>query len=128
MATNTITLTLPVNTWTKPTEVRNEVVQAICNAFINGMRRHTNDWRPFIPYLDMEKQVFADCRDNYFNNPRFVKFYECEMVVAFTALKEVGFYFEKISNINGTWYALREKSYPTSTYGRMVSSFNEEWD
>ena len=127
--TSTITLTLPINTWSKPTEIREEVVQAICNAFLNGMKHYTHDWKPYIPYVNMKTQVFADSGDHYYSKEGdFLKFHECEMRLAFKALKEAGFYFEQISNRNGTWYALRKKSYPSSTYGKMVETFYEEWD
>ena len=128
MTISTITLTLPTNTWTKSTEVRNEVVQAICNAFLNGMNHYKNDWKPYIPYVNMETLTFADSSDHCYSDKKFVKFHECEMKVAFKALKSVGYYIENISTNHGTWYSLRKKSYPSSSYGRMVETFTEEWD
>lgn len=119
-----ITLNIPQNRWSKPVEVRTEVVQAICDAFFKAYA----DWKPYQPYVNTITKRFCDCSDYYNKVNGAVKFHECEMRAAFKALQDAGWYFIKHDMMNGTWYEVSEKNY-SDTRGRyIVTDFNEQWD
>lgn len=123
-----ITLNIPQNKWSKPVEVRTEVVQAICNAFMILYAR----WHPILPYVNVKTGKFCESGDYYYgNNGDVVKFHETEMHAAFKALQEVGWFFIKHDACNGTWYELSEKNYVPDHQRRhrwIVTDFHEQWD
>lgn len=118
-----ITLSIPQNKWAKPTEVRQEVVQAICDAFLKG-----SWWYPYVEWLNKEKCEFA--KNSPWSNERhhYIKFHEVEMHTAFKALRKAGYLFIKHDMSNGTWYRLTEKNYSNDRGNYIVIDFCEQWD
>lgn len=120
-----ITLSIPQNKWKKPTEVRTEIVQAICDAFLKR-----NWWYPCIPYIHLEHRNFGGYRDFCYEKDGFIKFYEVEMHAAFKALQNAGWHIFKHDAFNGTWYEASAKDYTIhdKRYNYRVIDFNEQWD
>ena len=128
-----ITLTIPQNKWAKPTEVRQEVVQLICDTFIKG-----GTWYSLYnaivksPYWD--KMEFGD-NENYGyrcsrKSEKIVTFYECEMRMAFKALQEAGWHFISGYHYGSSskWYKLTQKDYTSLRDEFIVYDFCEQWD
>lgn len=81
-----IVLKIPTNDYKRPTEPRQEVVQAIVNALLRGCIYYQNetdrvkiDGNRFVRHNEPERE------DN-------VKFYACEMQAAFDGLKAAGYH------------------------------------
>jgi hypothetical protein len=119
-----ITLNIPQNKWSKPVEVRTEVVQAICYAFqVTWL-----PWKPYEPYVNMVEGRFSSFHDFLYKKEGVVKFHETEMRAAFKALQEAGWFIIKHDMMNGTWYKLSEKNYSESSGNFIVTDFCEQWD
>lgn len=126
-----ITLNIPQNKWSKPVEVRTEVVQLICDTFLKG-----DTWWSLYsaivksPYSD--KMEFGDTENYGYRCSRkseeIVEFHENEMRAAFKALQEAGWYFESDYRAGSSrkWYKLTKKNY--SSLHRIVTDFCEQWD
>lgn len=119
-----ITLNIPQNKWSKPVEVRTEVVQAICDAFLKAYA----DWKPYQPYVNTITGRFTDSSPYYHKEKGVVKFHETEMRTAFRAMQDAGWYFIKHDMRNGTWYELSDKDYSTTRGRYIVADFTEQWD
>lgn len=128
-----ITLNIPQNKWSKPVEVRTEVVQLICDTFLKG-----DSWWSLYdaivqsPYNGQMK--FGDS-DNYGyrcsrKSDEIVKFHECEMKAAFKALQEAGWHFVAWHNRMSSYkcYKLTEKTYANTSDKFIVTDFCEQWD
>lgn len=118
-----ITLNIPQNTWSKPVEVRTEVVQAICNAFLKG-----GWWYPYLALLHKETGKFAETHPWKDERYQFHEFHETEMRAAFQALQKAGWHMVKHDMSNGTWYYLSKRDYSTTRGNYIVTDFYEQWD
>lgn len=118
-----ITLNIPQNTWSKPIEVRTEVVQAICDSFLKG-----SWWYPYLEFLNKESQEFAKEYPWQSEQSSYIKFHETEMRTAFQALQKAGWHMIKHDMSNGTWYYLSKKDYSTTRGNYVVTDFYEQWD
>lgn len=118
-----ITLNIPQNKWSKPVEVRTEVVQAICNAFLKG-----GWWYPYLEFLHKEKETFAKEYPWTKEQEEYFKFHEVEMRAPFQALQKAGWHFVKHHMSNGTWYYLSKTDYSEISGNYIVTDFCEQWD
>ena len=128
-----IKINIPKNDYVQSTEVRQNVVQAICDAFLES---HCNSI--FHPYGDgcgRRKTHFVHPRtankyasfQNYdwaTENEGFIKFNGEEMKAAFKALQEAGYYMFRIYNY-GSWMGYECSKKPFMEKGERVTEFND---
>lgn len=129
------------NEWKEPTEIREEVVQAICDAFLNGYKR------TFHPHNDNNKGyrnatlfVVYDNRECTSKVPYFwnrIESYQdgfrirkVEMKRAFSELQKAGYYMLRVKEY-GTWdgYICSKKPYDIFyKEAQIVTVFNDYID
>lgn len=85
----TITLNIPLNDYKKPTKVRQNVVQAICDYFLNGSIWHEAYFLCFNPIT----KTLTNNYDYFCHDKRFLHPNELEVQTAFNALIEAGYHF-----------------------------------
>lgn len=122
-----IRVNIPKNDYVQPTEIRENVVQGICEAFLNG-QGYTPYITPYGPSTNGivrrkgERKFFA-----FSSSPRrdeeYVKFNGAEMKAAFDALIKAGYYMYKNCYI----YFCDKKPYyrDSSGFVTRVASFND---
>lgn len=129
-------ITIKKNDYVKPTEIREEVVKAICDAFMSGCCDST-----FHPFSDRFRyhddavfvcQGHCTCFVNNFHckldyNHESIKFHGCEMKEAFRLLIEAGYHMFRIYSY-GTWMGYRLSKYPFYEGGVEVFSFDDVID
>ena len=128
-----ITLNIPQNKWSKPVEVRTEVVQLICDTFLKG-----NSWwslyGAIVKNVYSGKMEFGDTENYGYacsrKSEKIVEFHECEMKAAFKALQEAGWHFVAWHNRMSSYkcYKLTEKTYANTSDKFIVTDFCEQWD
>lgn len=127
-----ITINIPKNDYVQPTEVRQEVVQGICEAFLGG-----TCWSTFHPHSDgycrrANKYIirhkgdksFYGFHDKPFSDEEGVKFNCAEMKAAFKALTNAGYYIFKVYT-NVTWKGYKCSKRPFLEGGERVTEFND---
>ena len=129
-------ITIKLNDYAKPTECRQEVVQAICDAFLDG-----NAWSEFIPYSEGAYRpetlmVIARNGSYYgFANKPFdgetgIKVRGCEMQQAFQCLIKGGYHILMYYKF-GSWKTYRVSKKPYHDIHRdaiEVFEFNDNID
>lgn len=136
-----ITINIPKNTYSVPTEVRPEVVQAICEAFLFGSIWST--FRPFDggAYCSATLQVvLTKCengessgygfRKEPFSNEKGIRIRGCEMSAAFKALREAGWHIFRVhesyeSCSSGDWMGYRVHEKPFLYGADEVTEFTD---
>lgn len=126
-----IRINIPKNDYVQPTEVRENVVQAICDAFLAQCV-----WSTFHPfsqgcYRRADKYVLRYKRDSRFygfvNSPfegeDGITFNGAEMKAAFKALQEAGYYMFRIYEY-GSWMGYKCSKKPFMEKGERVTEFN----
>lgn len=109
-----IKVNIPKNDYVQPTEVRQEVVQALCEAFLT-----TTCWKVFHPFCGSNN----GCRpSNRHNTKGCVRIRGCEVNAAFKALRKAGYHMYQVYEY-GSWmgYICDEK--PFHNGGREVVAF-----
>ena len=99
-----ITINIPTNDYQQPTQVRSEVVQGICEAFLNG-----GAWSTFYPFSESAYRRASNKIIRHNNDKKFygfhsegfsdeiaIRFNGAEMKAAFAALIEAGYYMFKV--------------------------------
>ena len=128
-----ITVNIPKNDYVQPTEVRPEVVQAICEAFLNG-----GAWGTFYPfsgsvYRPATRLVEVKCgkgvsfvsqRWNLSEDEIYYRIYGCEMKAAFEALIKAGYHLFKVYD-HGSWVGYVCKRKPYRENGTEVYEFTD---
>lgn len=122
-----IKLNIPFNDWKEPTEVREDVVQGICEAFLSG-----NIWKVFHPYSEgayrrktnfiyrhKSESKFIGFTGKPFEMDVNIRFNSAELKTAIEALKKAGYYFHEVYE-NRTWLGYVCEKYPTISNGRPV--------
>lgn len=117
-----ITINIPKNTYSVPTEVRQEAVQAICEAFLNG-----TCWTTFHPFNDGRRTAtrfvwlrngkgvaFGD-RGTTFHGDSNYEIRGCEMKAAFDVLLKSGYYIFVVYEY-GDWYGYKVYDKPYYRY------------
>lgn len=130
-----ITLNIPQNDYKQPTIVRQEVVQAICDAFLNNCCWST--YHPFSSsaYRRADKYVLKHEDGRYYgfdDEPRFsgggITFNGAEMKAAFEALIKAGYYMF-VGYDYGTWKGYVCQKRPFNNDGwRQVTTFEDRID
>lgn len=113
-------INIPKNDYIQPTEVREWVVQGICEAFLSD-----NGWSTFYPYNDGAGRYKRKYIARHTNNSRFygfvserftgeecVEFHGEEMKRAFEELHKAGYFIFRIYTY-GTWmgYVCKKKPF-----------------
>ena len=119
-----IKVNIPANDYVQPVEVREEVVQHICEAFLDG-----GLWGIFHPYSDGYNRPsmkfvsvirgrgreFSTCGE---------RFNGAEMSAAFKALIGAGYHIFKVYKY-GTWMGYKCSKKPFEHGGTEVTAFND---
>lgn len=128
-----ITVDIPKNDYVQPTEVRQEVVQYICEAFLS-----TSVWRIFHPesqnayrgrtlYVTVSKRsrkANGFGRGEAFDHEDNIRFNGCEMKAAFKALREAGYHMFRVYEYR-SWIGYICDKKPFIQDGEEVTTFND---
>lgn len=128
-----ITVNIPINDYVQPTEVRQEVVQYICDAFLS-----TCVWRIFHPerqnaYRGKTLYVMISKRSGKaygfggyeaFDSDVNIRFNGEEMKAAFKALRNAGYHMFRIYEY-GSWKGYICDKKPFYDGGTEVTTFND---
>ena len=127
-----IKINIPKNDYVQATEVRENVVQAICTTFLET---HCN--RLFHPvsdgyycrretlYVDVVSKRGGFCAKNWaMEHKGFVRFNGAEMKAAFKVLQDAGYYMFRIYEY-GTWMGYECSKKPFMQKGERVTEFND---
>lgn len=127
-----ITINIPKNNYVQPTEVRQEVVQGICEAFLAN-----NAWSTYHPfhngrcrnahhYIIRHKgyQSYYGFRDRLFDSDEGTRFNGEEMKAAFKALIDAGYHMFKYYEF-GEWMGYVCSRKPFFQGGERVTQFND---
>lgn len=129
-----ITVDIPKNDYVQPTEVRPEVVQYICEAFLSN-----NIWNIFHPesqgeYWSRTLYVIVDKRSRkaygfggskpFTVYDKSIRFYGCEMKAAFKALREAGYHMYRVYGYN-SWMGYVCNRKPFNQDGEEITTFND---
>ena len=115
-----ITVNIPQNDYVQPTEVRQDVVQKICNAFLKGRWYH-----PY--YGGCGRHAHSCIGDTDFSDSREdgERFNGAEMETAFKLLQKAGYHMYKTYVYNGSWLAYCCSIYPQLKDWSKVTAFTE---
>lgn len=124
-------VTIKKNDYVQPTEVREEVVQAICEAFLEGNAFST--FHPTTTSLYRKRTTLVLMRNGkgfgFSDNPIGEKEYErvrgCEMKMAFAELRKAGYHIFRIGNRFDGWPGYRVYKVPFIDGGVEVTEFND---
>lgn len=119
------------NDYVQPTEVREEIVQGICEAFLQGNAFST--FHPTTTSLYRRRTTLVLMRNGrgfgFNDNPMGEKEYErvrgCEMKAAFAELRKAGYHISKVDCGRGGWPGYRVYKVPFIDGGTEVTEFND---
>jgi hypothetical protein len=118
-------ISIPKNDYATPTEVREDVVQLICDAFLCN-----NAFSFFVP-SGMHKTNYV-CSKAFVSDPSIfkekspVKFRGCEMEAAFAEIVKAGYHIFRVSHAGGSYKVTKKPFYPYG--GKEVFEFTEKID
>jgi len=129
-----MTITVPENTFKKPTEVRENVVQAIVNAFVNYklgtgvFELCPYGYSTFVRTIPGQECFVTDSEDG-----RATRFHECEMDAAVASIKKAGWHLFKrmYHNPRREWPGYKFFANPENpgwSGAWKVDSITEHWD
>ena len=127
-----ITINIPKNTYSVPTEIRQDVVQAICEAFL---RRCC--WSTFHPFHNGRCRTatlqvvrhkgegkYYGFHDVPFSSDEGIRIRGCEMNAAFKALRNAGWHIFRIYEY-GEWMGYKVYDKPFLDGGKEVTEFTD---
>lgn len=123
-----IKVNIPKNDYVQPTEVRQEVVQALCKAFLT-----TSCWKVFHPFSGSNNgcrpaNMYISLQSPSFSNRRYnngcLKIRGCEVDAAFKALRKAGYHMYQVYEY-GSWMGYVCDKKPLLRGGREVVAFND---
>ena len=127
-----IKINIPQNDYVQPTEVRQEVVQGICEAFLGN-----NVWSIFHPssggryrnrskYIIRHKgeQKYYGFSDEVFHSDECTTFNGAEIKAAFYALRNAGYHMFRVYEY-GTWLGYQCSKKPYMERCEEVYDFND---
>lgn len=125
-------ISIEKNNYVQPTQVRDEVVQGICEAFLDGRA-----WTTFHPvsdgcyrrqtkYITKHKggKKYESFMDKPFDHEEGVQFNGAEMRKAFQVLQENGYYMFRVYEYR-TWMGYRCSRKPFLEGGTRVTEFTD---
>jgi len=128
-----IKINIPKNDYVQPKQVREDVVQAICDAFLEShcnsifhpygdgrgrSKTHFVHPRTANKYASFKGYDWAESHDGY------IKLNGEEMKAAFKALQEAGYYMFRIYEY-GSWMGYECSKKPLIEKGERVTEFND---
>lgn len=121
-----ITINIPKNDYVQPTEVRQEIVQAICITFLET---HVNSiFHPFYDGPGRYPTLYVDTKNKRggFNKNKEdgVRVNGAEMKAAFKALREAGYHIFKIYEYR-SWMGYECSKKPFMQDGTEVTEFTD---
>lgn len=130
-----IKVNVPANDFGKAKEIRNEVVQGICDSFLSGNvwstfhPRSESAYRPKTNYICRNKRVtkFGGFTGNPSADNINVRFNSNELAAAVECLKKAGYYFHRVYSY-GTWLGYVCRKYPSIENGDRVESIEVSSD
>lgn len=130
-----MTIEIPQNDYVQTTEIRQEVVQAICEAFLAS-----NCWTIFHPFSDGAYRPRHRCVIKHKGNTTYYGFHDencakrwdddflifngAEMKAAFAALIKAGYHMFRIYQYR-TWMGYKLSKKPCMQDGKEVFEFND---
>ena len=126
-----ITINIPANDYVQPKEVRENVVQGICEAFLRDCA-----WSTFHPFTEGYKaatnkiikhryeKTFYGFHDEPFTDEEVVRFNGEEMKAAFRVLRNAGYHLFRVYEF-GTWMGYRCSKKPFMVKGTEVTEFTD---
>ena len=126
-------ITIKRNDYKEITEIREDVVQGICDAFLSRTYstfhpRSNGTYRPFTKYI-VRHQNSNEYHGFWGGAPIspdvdvYTRFYRCELNYAVKLLLEHGYYLHQVYRFN-TWEGYEISKYPTIENGRLVASID----
>lgn len=125
-----IKLNIPQNDYVQPTEVRQEIVQAICDGLLEGSIFHpSNDgiYRQPHLYVARKKRTgksYFPCRKSDYEDTEYIRVRGVEVNTAFKALRSAGYHMFCLYEY-GTWKGYKCSKKPFMEKGTEVFSFND---
>lgn len=127
-----IKINIPQNDYVQPTEVRQEVVQGICESFLrNGVRSIFHPfgdgrYRNRSKYIVRHKgsKTYYGFHNEAFSDEECAKFNGAEMKAAFYALRNAGYHMFRVYEY-GTWLGYQCSKKPYMERGEEVYDFND---
>lgn len=122
-----MTINIPKNDYVVPTEAREEIVQAICNAFLSPCDQDSefhigSRLKTYGIHIESPKKAeFVSKYSNHYLNEIHIR--TVEMKEAFKALIDAGYYMFKKSFEDGYYYKASKKPYEDRAI--RITSFNE---
>lgn len=128
-------ITIPKNNYAQPTEVREEVVQAICEAFMSSYSGvyhpiRQSQHREATIYVVTNKGTcpfFSSSNESYWTGAKCYRIRGAEMKRAFEELIKAGYYMFRIHEY-GTWSGYKCSKVPFLSDGTPVQSFEDRID
>ena len=127
-----IKINIPKNDYVQPTEVREDVVQGICESFLHGCS--CSVFHPFSDgcYRRASKYIVRQKGNKHFHGfldkpyewEEGVVFNGEEMKAAFNALQEAGYYMFRIYEYR-SWMGYKCGKKPFMENGEIVTEFND---
>lgn len=127
-----IVVNIPQNTYEVPTEVRPDVVQYICEAFL--CRTCNSVFHPFGTSVYRRATHFVELRDgkgigfispsDYPGMKNYIQFHGSEMAAAFKVLRKAGWHIFKYY-VYGEWKGYRICEKPFYEGGTEVTEFTD---
>ena len=128
-----IKVNIPQNTYVQPTEVRDWVVQGICDAFLDRCAWST--YHPFSSgayrradrYIIKHKgdgKKYYGFKDEVFSHEEGTTFNGAEMKAAFAALRQAGYHMF-VTYDYGSWKGYFLSSKPFDECGKEVTEFTD---
>lgn len=127
-----IKINIPKNDYVQPTRVREDVVQAICDAFLTQCV-----WSTFHPFSQgcyrraskyilkhKRSKTFYGFNDEPFDGEDGITFNGAEMRAAFEALQNAGYYMFRVYEY-GSWLGYKCSKKPFMNGGERVTEFND---
>lgn len=126
-----ITINIPKNTYSVPTEIRQEVVQAICEAFLNDMTFFPNYHGRCGRHRYVAKHDFGGGHGGFYfeEKPDGVyvsksyRIHGCEMQTAFKILIDAGYHIFRLCGSGG--YKMSKKPHLDYDHGSEVYEFTD---
>lgn len=132
-----MTINIPKNDYVTPTECRQEVVQAICEAFLSDAQA----WSSFYPYsanryrlsklfvVSKDGKKFYGFRSETTDDIAYYRIRGCEMKAAFKCLLQAGYHIFRYYAFNDTQYpAYCVRKEPFMRNAQEVFSFEDKID
>ena len=125
-----IKVNIPQNDYVQPTEVRQEIVQAICDGLLDGSIFHPfnegvyRQRRIYVARKKSSGKSYFPCKKNDYDDTEYIRVRGVEVNAAFKALRSAGYHLFCLYEY-GTWKGYKCSKKPFIEKGTEVFSFND---